>query len=901
VTITRSGLVNADYHWRYRAKDIKGAASDWTEFGTAGNIDFSVSVTYQPPIADFTYSPLKPLIGEEITFNASASFDPDGGNIVSYEWNFGDGSTAYGEIPLPHSYSVARDYTVTLTVTDDEGTTNSKSMTVKVTKDWNFVIITDLHIGYGFPDYGTSSWNDSGGQDWLGDSPYWLTKRLRGIVNWINEHEESDNIHFVVVLGDISDSGEKSELLKARDILNGLNVPYIPVIGNHDIWPYTQEEKGRNWRDIRDKCIKEYATTAIGDEFFYEVFWRQNSENVQKIKELFGNSFATQTEEIESLCMNYAFVYKGIKFIALDFVDRNPDPKKAPQSEGPKLNPDTRQWLTVKLNENVALPTILLSHHPMWVGPGGFNPSDLLAIRTIISGKNILANFAGHVHYDKFLEDWSNWEAGIDVVTTEAVCRESCIAGVDRTGDNIRIVTMSGEKIEKWDTLYSIGDETQETGWERFLKSWKFWVRSPVDVAVTDPEGFTITKEIGEVSGMFYVEFDWDGDDKIDEMIIIDEVKVGDYQITVIPESGASPTDMYTLLVWGQDAAIVLAENVSISDIPAEPYIVSSTAFTLNVPPTTLLDVGEPKCVVDGVTYLTSATLIELIAHDNPYGSGLSSTAYRIYNATYDTGWITYMQPIYLTGLTDGAYCIDYYSVDFLNNTESTNTITVILDNTPPEASFTWTPSIPKVGETVTFDASASTSNGVTIVSYEWDFGDGGHANGKIVTHTYTTAGTYTVTLNVTDSLGFWDIEQKQIQIEALPPPPLSASISPLSASILVGQSVTFTSTVSGGYTPYSYQWFLNGNPVSGATSASWTFIPTSSGIYYVHLKVTDDKGNTAQSGAARITVATVPVGGYSIPMQLPATAKPVTMHIALLTILTAIFITIKRKTKRKH
>jgi lysozyme len=91
-------------------------------------------------------------------------------------------------------------------------------------------------------------------------------------------------------------------------------------------------------------------------------------------------------------------------------------------------------------------------------------------------------------------------------------------------------------------------------------------------------------------------------------------------------------------------------------------------------------------------------------------------------------------------------------------------------------------------------------------------------------------------------------------------PPPLSVSISPLSASILVGQSVTFTSTVSGGYTPYSYQWFLNGNPVSGATSASWTFIPTSSGIYYVHLKVTDDKGNTAQSETARITVATVTV-----------------------------------------
>jgi hypothetical protein len=133
------------------------------------------------------------------------------------------------------------------------------------------------------------------------------------------------------------------------------------------------------------------------------------------------------------------------------------------------------------------------------------------------------------------------------------------------------------------------------------------------------------------------------------------------------------------------------------------------------------------------------------------------------------------------------------------------------------------------------------------------------------------------------------------------PPPSLSASINPLSASILVGQSVPFNSTVSGGTQPYKYQWYLNDNPVSGATSENWTFTPTTSGIFYVYLKVTDAKDNTAQSDTARIVVATVPVGGYSIPIQLLTTAKPVILHIALLTILTAIFITIKQKTRRKH
>ncbi|MEM3459285.1 MAG: ABC transporter substrate-binding protein [Candidatus Bathyarchaeia archaeon] len=132
------------------------------------------------------------------------------------------------------------------------------------------------------------------------------------------------------------------------------------------------------------------------------------------------------------------------------------------------------------------------------------------------------------------------------------------------------------------------------------------------------------------------------------------------------------------------------------------------------------------------------------------------------------------------------------------------------------------------------------------------------------------------------------------------PPPPLSVSISPPSASILVGQLVTFTSTVSGGYTPYAYQWYLNGNPVSGATSSAWAFTPTTSGIYYIYLKVTDDKGNTAQSDTARITVAAIPVGGYSIPINIKANKEPIIPYIMLAAILTMAFTAIKRKTTKK-
>jgi hypothetical protein len=92
--------------------------------------------------------------------------------------------------------------------------------------------------------------------------------------------------------------------------------------------------------------------------------------------------------------------------------------------------------------------------------------------------------------------------------------------------------------------------------------------------------------------------------------------------------------------------------------------------------------------------------------------------------------------------------------------------------------------------------------------------------------------------------------------------PPLSASISPLSTSVLVGHSVTFTSTVSGGYTPYTYQWYLNGNPVSGATSDAWTFTPNTSGTYYTHLKVTDNVGNVENSNHLNVRVVGPDING---------------------------------------
>ena len=115
--------------------------------------DAIVIISASAPIAGFTYTPEDPRVGESVSFNASSSYDPDGGGIENYEWNFGDGNiTDTTDLVITHSYSSAGDYTVNLTVTDDEGATNSTIKIIQVSKKGDFDTDGDIDW-YDFLDF----------------------------------------------------------------------------------------------------------------------------------------------------------------------------------------------------------------------------------------------------------------------------------------------------------------------------------------------------------------------------------------------------------------------------------------------------------------------------------------------------------------------------------------------------------------------------------------------------------------------------------------------------------------------------------------------------------------------------------------------------------------------------
>ena len=84
------------------------------------------------PAACFSTFPESPVIGDTITFDASASYDPDG-FVASYDWDFGDGNTTTVTDPvIIHVYPAPGSYTVELTVTDNDGLGSSISRSIAV-------------------------------------------------------------------------------------------------------------------------------------------------------------------------------------------------------------------------------------------------------------------------------------------------------------------------------------------------------------------------------------------------------------------------------------------------------------------------------------------------------------------------------------------------------------------------------------------------------------------------------------------------------------------------------------------------------------------------------------------------------------------------------------------------
>ena len=148
ITFDGSGSSDPDgtivsYAWNFGDGNVGSGPNPTHTYNTPGVFVVTLTVTDNdggtascettadinaPPVCDAD-GPYSGNVGESITFDGSGSGDD--GDIVSYAWDFGDGSTGSGVNPT-HTYNTSGLFTVTLTVTDDDGATATCTTTADI-------------------------------------------------------------------------------------------------------------------------------------------------------------------------------------------------------------------------------------------------------------------------------------------------------------------------------------------------------------------------------------------------------------------------------------------------------------------------------------------------------------------------------------------------------------------------------------------------------------------------------------------------------------------------------------------------------------------------------------------------------------------------------------------------
>jgi len=193
--------------------------------------------------------------------------------------------------------------------------------------------------------------------------------------------------------------------------------------------------------------------------------------------------------------------------------------------------------------------------------------------------------------------------------------------------------------------------------------------------------------------------------------------------------------------------------------------------------------------------------------------------------------------------------------------------VAIVVVNPPPVASFSLSTDAPKVGETVSFDGSATYDSNSEVKTLAWDFGDGGKGSGQKVDHIYEKEGYYVITLTATDDEGASGTVRHAVDVQkssgcgtgggsscggggtTLPLAVISGL--PSCDGAKVGVVIHFDGSASratSGGAIIRYEWELgDSTTASGATVDHAYGDP---GYYQVSLTVTDEAGRSGYSAA---------------------------------------------------
>ena len=810
-------------------------------------VDITITVK-KFPVAAFNYSPTTPLVNETVTFNASDS-TPNGGKIEKYSWQFGDGETATSILPVTtHPYEQYGTYTVILTVRDSEkfageyltGTT-SKPITVYLPDVVALVNVTAY--------------------------PTEVTKPEPVFINVTVANEGVSSETFKTFNFTIYYDGDPIETRTGVTLEPGKNTTlkftwdttYVPatptgttykISANASELPYEVNTTNNRFIDGNVTVYKPLGVPSAN--FTYSPETPIEGEPVSFNASLstpdggtiisYEWDFDDGTTEIyvdENLTdtTNHTYAEAGSYTVKLNVTD----------SEG--LWDAVEATVTV-YRRDVAIVSVtpdeteVIIGEPVSVNVTAKNEGDLFT-----ETFNVTAYYDGNLfdtHTGVTLEPGKNttltftWDtANVSPGNYTIKANATVVEGETEIDDNemffdgtVTLKLSSTISISATPTTITVGESTIVSG---AISP----VRTNVAVTIQYRSAGESWSELTTVTT----------DDNSQYSYIWTPTTVGTFEL-----KARWPGDADT---WSAESYIQtiivnkMVSSISITVSPTSVTVGSSTTISGSINP-----------IRAGVT----VTIWYRLSEDEAWST--LETVITDDNSQYSHDW---------TPETAGTYEVKASWPGDANTLQAESDVASLVANALPVASFTYTPSAPIVGDTVTFNASASTDSDGSIDSWDWAFGDGTYGNGEIVTHTYATTGDFTVNLTVTDNDGLTDTTTKSITITKSSS---TISITAHPTSITVGESTT----LNGSITPMRAGvtvtiWYRLSEDEAWSTletvitddnsqySHDWT--PETAGTYEVKANwLGDENTQPSESVTSTITVNEAPTG---IPLYLIA------------------------------
>ncbi len=219
--------------------------------------------------------------------------------------------------------------------------------------------------------------------------------RLVAAVAWINDHAKERNIELVLVLGDIA-WGKGMTI--AREDLDQLKVPWVPIIGDNEIAGGSEQDYDKVFGSRYDAVAKELDDVVRAP------------------------LPVTATDGSQLWLQNLAFSHRGMRFIGLDFNARVKHFIRSEQGHLHDVPGGTWSFFENEINnlgERKHESVVMYSHIPMHLSPGGFDSEEMDKITALVGPKGdlIYAQLSGHYHFEMIDEPK---DAGFTMFCTDA-------------------------------------------------------------------------------------------------------------------------------------------------------------------------------------------------------------------------------------------------------------------------------------------------------------------------------------------------------------------------------------------------------------------------------------------------------------------------------------------------